>query len=404
MKNKEIKIFEAFSGIGAQAKALKKLKDKKKITGYKILGTSDWDIYANICYGVIHHNISAEIVEKDKTPLKEVRSFLGGKTISLNGNDPYDPKKLDELDAKLLYHSMKKANNIGSIVDSFEKYKRKVNEIPDVFTYSFPCQDLSSAGSLHGYNKGVKGDRSGLLYEIEKMLGKMKYDKRPKTLLMENVHNLTNKRNIKDFEAWIEKLKDLGYTTFYSTIDSHEHIGSVQRRKRVFALSILDSKVEEGKKLLELIKKYIPVYENNKITNYIKFKKTKENNKFMMRNTPSRRKMLQDSFEIKKTDKYTRTITKKQDRWPNAGWIDYDNGGDRRYLNSRFITAKESLKLMEFEDEDYDKIHKVLMEVADRNGKKTESFVQTTIYKVAGNSIIVGVLEAIFEFVYKEIL
>ena len=51
----------------------------------------------------------------------------------------------------------------------------------DFLTYSFPCQDISISGVQRGIEKGT---RSGLLYEVERIVEHNK----PKFLLMENVN------------------------------------------------------------------------------------------------------------------------------------------------------------------------------------------------------------------------
>ena len=68
---KDIKVFEAFAGIGAQHKALKNLKDAKEIESFEIVAISEWDMWANIAYEAIHHNDNTEILnleEKEKLP------------------------------------------------------------------------------------------------------------------------------------------------------------------------------------------------------------------------------------------------------------------------------------------------------------------------------------------------
>ena len=61
------------------------------------------------------------------------------------------------------------------------------NDVPsfDLFTYSFPCTDISVAGKREGLSKG-SGTRSSLLWEGEKAIK----EKRPKYLLMANVKAL----------------------------------------------------------------------------------------------------------------------------------------------------------------------------------------------------------------------
>ena len=76
------------------------------------------------------------------------------------------------------------------------------------------------------------------------------------------------------------------------------------------------------------------------------------------------------------------TITTKQVRCPNAGIIKLE---DNRY---RYLTERECWRLMGFEDTDY--------ENALREHKGTQGKLNGTLYKQAGNSIVVQVLEAIF--------
>ncbi|SGA02873.1 Modification methylase BanI [Chlamydia abortus] len=76
-----------------------------------------------------------------------------------------------------------------------KKFKKLPKNIY-ILTYSFPCQDLSQQGKQKGISKDT---RSGLLYEIERILKNNK-DRLPKVLLLENVKALTTKKFIKDFE------------------------------------------------------------------------------------------------------------------------------------------------------------------------------------------------------------
>ncbi|WP_033161484.1 hypothetical protein [[Mycoplasma] collis] len=53
---KTLKVFETFSGIGAQHKALLNYKKKNPNFNFEIVATCDWDIYANIAYDSIFTN------------------------------------------------------------------------------------------------------------------------------------------------------------------------------------------------------------------------------------------------------------------------------------------------------------------------------------------------------------
>lgn len=61
-------------------------------------------------------------------------------------------------------------------------------ELPkaDLWTFGFPCQDVSIAGKQKGLKEGT---RSGLFYEIMRLLDECKENK-PKWLVCENVKNL----------------------------------------------------------------------------------------------------------------------------------------------------------------------------------------------------------------------
>ncbi len=120
-------------------------------------------------------------------------------------------------------------NNLGdiSLVDP--------NDVPehDLFTYSFPCQDISIAGKQKGFEKGGE-TRSGLLWECEKVIRV----KKPKYLLMENVKNLVSKKFMTGFEEWLRALEDMGYTNYWQVLNAKDY-GIPQNRERVFCVSIL---------------------------------------------------------------------------------------------------------------------------------------------------------------------
>ena len=120
-------------------------------------------------------------------------------------------------------------NNLGDIS------KIDVEDIPDhdLFTYSFPCQDISLAGKQRGLNEGSE-TRSSLLWECEKVIKA----KRPKYLLMENVKNLVSKRHKDNFDWWLKILENLGYTNYWQVLNVKDY-GIPQNRERVFCVSIL---------------------------------------------------------------------------------------------------------------------------------------------------------------------
>lgn len=152
----------------------------------------------------------------------------------------------------------------------------QIDALPDCdfLTYSCPCTDLSIAGHQEGLkwtcqdcghtydpaaysveerylcpvcgSKHVKSTRSGLLYEVERLLVTAKQNgSLPKYLLMENVDALVSKKYIDSFNNWLERLENLGYHSYYQVINA-KNAGVPQNRKRIFVFSIL-KEIDTGK-------------------------------------------------------------------------------------------------------------------------------------------------------------
>lgn len=102
-----------------------------------------------------------------------------------------------------------------------------------IMTYSFPCQDLSAAGMQRGMKKG-SGTRSGLLWEVERLLTEM--EERPQILLMENVPQVISDKFIADFRQWLAFLQSIGYSSKYEVLNAKNY-GIPQNRERCFMVS-----------------------------------------------------------------------------------------------------------------------------------------------------------------------
>lgn len=99
----------------------------------------------------------------------------------------------------------------------------------DLWTYGFPCQDLSNAGKQQGMIKGKT--RSGLLYEVQRLLGiSALYDELPKYLIMENVKPLVGKKFLPKFEEWLGWLDGCGYNTYWQIMNAADY-GIPQKRE-----------------------------------------------------------------------------------------------------------------------------------------------------------------------------
>lgn len=103
----------------------------------------------------------------------------------------------------------------------------------DLFTYSFPCQSISSSGKQEGLEEG-SGTRSSLLWECKKAIE----FKKPRFLMMENVKALVQAKFLPYLRKWQTWLHQQGYENFTQVLNASDY-GIPQNRERVFMISIL---------------------------------------------------------------------------------------------------------------------------------------------------------------------
>ena len=312
---------------------------------------------------------------------------------------------------RIIYSSILKTKNLISVEDV--KGKDLPNETT-LLTYSFPCQDLSNVGALHGYNKGIdRGahNRSGLLWEVERMLNERQEAKLPlpEFLLLENVTALEAKRHKGNFDEWVTRLQELGYVNHINRLYAPD-FGIPQNRKRLLMLSVYVGKDKNKRKAIE------DYFANHDLNNpeYVKSLgiKKRKLNKFLKidysdkqnlkealesqpKATKSRTTIWKKNSQILLEDgtlkDIVQTITTKQDRHPNSGNLYFNPKNNRsRY---RFLTPRECFMLMGFDEKDYE----ALINNNFFSRKNALFFSRDRLYKLAGNSIVVNMLEAIFK-------
>lgn len=385
MVEKEIKLFEAFAGIGSQHKALNNISKKMNWT-IKSVGIIEWFVPA-ICAYVELHSKSKKVSfnDKDAKYFQNVNLSMDSKKL-INNNAK---SKIIEKYLNYLIISQKEFNNTFDISNTTY---HQISKNIDIFTYSFPCQDLSNQGKQRGMNKGSK-TRSGLLWEVERLFIDMKNNfkqkEMPKYLLLENVAQIGNYKNINNLNLWIKTLEKIGYETKIYYLNS-SNFNSCQNRERAYGLSI-------RKDWKEKVKFEFPDLEN------INSNKKKSMTSILENKSDS-------SLFLNDLDKYERSsfiLTKSNIN--KCKLIGYTNFSSESYIydpnftgptltasgaNSRIkilqnnkirkLSAKECIKYMGFTANDFNKI------------KKTNLNDIKIIY-LAGNSIVVNVLEEIFK-------
>lgn len=377
LKNKNVstlRVFEAFAGIGAQHSAL-----KKSNINYEIVGISEWFINALLTYDAIHNNKDCEIeIPSYEEQVAELSKF----TFSKDSVNPIkDITKLSKNEIENLYIANKRTKNYGSIT---EIKGRDLPEI-DLLVYSFPCQDLSTGGKTMGMSKG-SGTRSGLLWEIERILIELKkINKLPEYLLMENVKAIYAKSNKKDLEQWLSFLESIGYVNGSHLTLNAVDFGIPQYRNRAFIISHLKTAIDDTS--LITYSKPAPSIKPFLRLNYNDLILKEEANQAQLNNTISREEMwainkreyIEDSTTIN-------TITCNMDRSNTAAMFKYNGPKGDTY---RLLTIREAFLFMGFSEEEYIRTLRLGLSYRKMN-------------KLIGNSIVVNVLMEIFTLLFKD--
>lgn len=332
-----IRLIELFAGIGAQAKALERLGCK--FEHYRVV---EYDKFAIKSYNAIHGcNFNPVDITK-----------IGGDDLGIVNTDKY------------CY----------------------------IMTYSFPCQDLSLAGKQKGMKKG-ENTRSGLLWEVERLINE--FNELPQVLLMENVTQIHSKKNNDEFIKWMMFLESKGYLNFYADLNSKNY-GVPQNRNRTFMISILGKynySFPASVELTQTMQDRLELTVDKKY--YINTLKSKELISFLInkgkivgKETVTGLFSQQCSKFDKKTDIANTLLARDYKGFGNQSMNGIIEKNTEVIENSnkyriRKLTPKECFRLMDFDDDDYEKCALVNSDCQ--------------LYKQAGNSIVVAVLEAIFK-------
>lgn len=100
-------------------------------------------------------------------------------------------------------------------------------------------QGMSKADWAEG-----KSTRSGLLWEVERLLRELPREQLPDILLMENVPQVHSEQNKDDFDIWVGFLRSKGYVNHWKDLNARDY-GIPQNRERCFMVSILSDEFIE---------------------------------------------------------------------------------------------------------------------------------------------------------------
>lgn len=432
---KPIRLIEFFSGYGSQALALKYLG--VEFEHWKIC---EWAVKSIQAYKDIHFTDDNKDYSNNLTS-DEIKEYLFNKGISSNYNEPMTKEQISRLSedkVRTIYNNICSTHNLVNI----QQVKGKDLEIVDndkytyLLTYSFPCQDLSLAGKGEGMSD--TSTRSGMLWEVERILYKCnEQGNLPEILLMENVPQVHSYENVSDFQKWQLSLEKLGYKNYMQDLIATDY-GIPQTRNRCFMVSILGDysytfpkPITLKLKLKDLLEEdvdesfYLTDKQIQQISNWKSYENPLDKvmgNESLCPTVTTRIAESQDgginasmkvycesldgttNIRIKNATKkgyleaypgdgvYTNTSTKRGTVQPQSIQTlttFQDKGVVMNDLRIRKLTPKECFRLMGVKDEDFENCAK----------NQTDS----SLYHLAGDSIVVNVLMAIFKELIEKI-
>lgn len=305
---------------------------------------------------------------------------------------------------------------------NFEKqditeWNKQLRDI-DLITHGSPCQDFSVAGKQAGGDLG-SGTRSSLMYETIRIVGQV----RPKYVLWENVKNILSAKHKHNFDAYIETMNVLGYNSYYQVLNAKDY-GIPQNRERVYTISIrkdidkgnfnFPQKEELKLRLKDMLEDEVDekYYINDGTLNNILSNNQAgflSGGKWDKINESCRRYYKEEGISPSihtcqggNTEPKIITIGNYMPSNHDASRIVNNEGlaptvkenygtvtATKIGYKIRKLTPKECWRLMGFSDEDFEKAANIPTS-------------NTQLYKQAGNSIVVNVLEKIFKNLFKE--
>lgn len=282
----------------------------------------------------------------------------------------------------------------------------------NLITYGFPCQDFSVCGDRTGlFREDGTCTRSGLFFDALRIIKRTQ----PDVAIAENVRNLLSKRFSNEFQIVLDSLESAGYKNYFAVLNS-KRFGIPQNRDRVFIVSIRkdvcadEFRFPKGFPLTTRLRDILePVvderfYLSPKMVEYVTAKVDgcrfdgEIDPPLARALTATQHKMHRAGVDTYVSDGCVEVASLnhyKNDQMNRVYGTDglsptvmTKTGGGRetKILDGRRIrrlTPRECFRLMGFSDDDFDKAASVNS--------------NTQLYKQAGNSIVVPVLENIIQ-------
>jgi DNA (cytosine-5)-methyltransferase 1 len=216
--------------------------------GWRVIRFWAGDVEANMpaCIEMVREGLTQEILPNARSliPRRHVAEFFSGIGLVRMGleSDGWKIKFANDHSPDKIAFYKNNFAEIGDIVDARDVYELSSKDIPTVTlsTASFPCTDLSLAGSQKGLEPGTE---SSAYLKFTNLLTELS-ERRPPFVLLENVVGMIHSREGRDFRICLEKLGDAGYTVDPIILDAKSFVP--QSRPRLFVIAVRNDFIPKG--------------------------------------------------------------------------------------------------------------------------------------------------------------
>lgn len=317
---------------------------------------------------------------KDKMKIASFFAGVGGIDKGFENTDGFQTIYANEID---LYPAKVYEANFSTKIDLRDIHSVEPSEVPDIdcIVAGFPCTSFSIAG----YRKGFEDERTGdLFFELARIIKA----KMPSVIFIENVKNLVGHDNGKTFKIILDCLESLGYNVKYQVMNAAQYGNIPHGRERIYIVGFLN---KEQYYHFEFPK---PIKLTNSLTSVIDFDK-KQKDKYYY--TPKKckffdelqRNMTKQHVIYQWRRKYVRE--NKSNVCPTLTANMGTGGHNVPLINTPFgirkLTPRETFNLQGF-----NKDFVLPKDISDGR-----------LYKCAGNSVVVPVIERIASNILKVI-
>ncbi|MFI3226504.1 MAG: DNA (cytosine-5-)-methyltransferase [Clostridia bacterium] len=151
------------------------------------------------------------------------------------------PCKFDKDENGCMMCSLEVGKNCDGENCKGEWYRKDIKrigaeEIPkaEIWTFGFPCTDIS----LSGKRAGLCGERSGLFFEVARLLKGQNTENKPRWIIVENVKHLLSIERGGAFTTVLSELSQIGYDCQWQ-VQNSKFFGVPQHRERVYIVGHL---------------------------------------------------------------------------------------------------------------------------------------------------------------------